>query len=154
MHWEQGRVVIEQLLADGHLQRVPASRAQADLLIGQARAHVASARSIASADPPGAYQLSYDGARKALVAVLENQGLRPTSSGGHVAAYEAVSAQLDPPLGQVVKPFNRMRRRRHDSEYPSADQPAVDQQEVEDDLPKAVDIIDMAERVLDQMDVF
>jgi hypothetical protein len=154
MRWEQGRGVIEDLLVDGHLQRVPASRAQADLLIGQARTHVASAGSIAAADPPGAYQLCYDGARKALVAVLENQGLRPTSRGGHVAVYEAVSAQLDPPLGKVLAPFNRMRRRRHDSEYPSVDQPAVDVEEVEDDLPKAADIIAMAERVLDRMDVF
>lgn len=35
----------------------------------------------------------------ALTAVLENQGLRPTSRGGHIAPYAAVAAQLDPPLG-------------------------------------------------------
>jgi DNA-binding transcriptional ArsR family regulator len=53
-----------------------------------------------------------------------------------------------------ICPFDRMRRRRHDSEYPSVDQRAVDDQEAQDDLPKMADIIDMAERVIDQMDVF
>jgi hypothetical protein len=32
----------------------------------------------------------------ALAAVLENQGLRATSRGGHIALRDAVSAQLDP----------------------------------------------------------
>jgi hypothetical protein len=44
----------------------------------------------------------YDAARMALTAVLENRGLRPTSRGGHIAPYAAVSAQLDPPMGTVL----------------------------------------------------
>ena len=35
MRWEQGRTVIERMLTDGELQRVPASRAQADRLLAK-----------------------------------------------------------------------------------------------------------------------
>lgn len=43
MRWEQGRDAIERMLGDGELQRVPASRRQADRLLSQARSHAASA---------------------------------------------------------------------------------------------------------------
>ena len=99
MRWQQGRDAMDGMIDRGELERVPASREHADLLLTQAYRHVASARAIAGSDPAGAYQLLYDAARKALAAVLENQGLRATSRGGHIAVREAVSAQLDPPLG-------------------------------------------------------
>ena len=73
------------MLADGELQRVPASREQAERLLAQARVHVASALKVCDEDPPGGYALAYDGARKALTAILENEGLRPTTRGGHLA---------------------------------------------------------------------
>ena len=117
MRWNQGREVIDRMLADNELQRVPASREHADRLILQARKHLVSANEISQGDPDGGYTLIYDAARKALTAVLENQGLRPTTRGGHLAVYEAIRAQLDPPLGQALRPFDRIRRRRHDVEY-------------------------------------
>jgi hypothetical protein len=98
--------------------------------------------------------LLYDAARKSLAAVLENQGLRATSRGGHIAVREAVSAQLDPPLGATVRPFDRLRRRRNQSEYPAAGQPALRAGEVERDLPKVAEILDAAAKVLDEMSPF
>jgi hypothetical protein len=91
----QGRTVIDRMLADSDLQRVPASREQADRLIDQAAAHLSSVAEICDQDPPGGYALLYDAARKALAAVLENQGLRPITRGGHLAVHEASRAQLD-----------------------------------------------------------
>lgn len=102
-------------------------------------------------DPVGAYQLLYDAARKALCAVLENQGLRATSRGGHIAVFDAVSAQLDPPLGQVLRPFDRMRRRRNDAEYSRQDSPRFIGEDVLKDIPKVRDIVDLATRVVDEM---
>ena len=99
MRWNQGREVIDRLLAGGELQRVPASRDHADRLVRQARTHLASAAEISETDPAGGYTLVYDAARKVLTAILENQGLRPTSRGGHLAGYQAIRAQLDPPMG-------------------------------------------------------
>ncbi|MFF5077130.1 hypothetical protein ACFY36_08770 [Actinoplanes sp. NPDC000266] len=142
------------MLARGELERVPASRDHADALLTQSRRHLASATAITATDPAGAYQLLYDAARKALAAVLENQGMRATSKGGHIAVRDAVSSQLDPPLGAVLRPFDRLRRRRNQVEYPSLDVPVVRSDEVERDIPKVEEIIDVAEKVLDQMNQF
>jgi hypothetical protein len=79
MRWQQGRDTITGMITRGELEKVPASREHADLLLNQARQHVGSAQAIADSDAAGAYQLLYDAARKALAAVLENQGLRATS---------------------------------------------------------------------------
>src|SRR5690348_5148472 len=105
MRWQQGRPAIDGMLARHELERVPASRPHADLLLTQADSHLRSASAVAETDPTGAFQLLYDAARRALNAVLENQGLRPTSRGGHIVVLDAVAAQLDPPLGGVLRPF-------------------------------------------------
>jgi hypothetical protein len=151
MRWQQGRETLDGMIERGELERVPASRDHADLLLSQARQHLASANAIAGSDPAGAYQLLYDAARKALAAVLANQGIRATSRGGHIAVREAVSAQLDPPLGAVLRPFDRLRRRRNQVEYPSSQAPSVSGDEIERDAPKVEQIIDVAAKVLDQM---
>lgn len=93
----------------------------------------------------------YDAARKALVAILENQGLRPTSRGGHIAVLEAVSAQLDPPMGKVLRPFDRLRRLRNNAEYPHPDTPPFIAGDVGRDIPKIEAIVDLAQRVIVQM---
>lgn len=139
------------MMVRGELERVPVSRDHADVLLGRARRHLDSARAIAGGDPVGGYQLLYDAARKALAAVLENQGLRATSRGGHIAVRDAVSAQLDPPLGTVLRPFDRLRRRRNQAEYPSAEHPGVEAEDVERDIPKVEQIIEVAAKVVDQM---
>jgi len=96
----------------------------------------------------------YDAGRKALWAILANQGLRPTTQGGHLAVYHAVKAQLDPPMGQQLRPFDRMRRQRHDAEYPQIDTPELHPDDIRDDLPKIRAIVDIAERVVDNMSVY
>ena len=151
MKWQQGRPALDGMIARGELERVPASREHAELLLGQAQRHLDSARVIAETDPAGAYQLLYDAARKALAAVLENQGLRATSRGGHIAVREAVSAQLDPPLGGIFRPFDRLRRRRNQAEYPSADEPGFVADDVGRDVPKVREIVAAVAKVLDQM---
>jgi hypothetical protein len=154
MKWDQGRDVIDRMLATSELQQVPASREHADRLILQARKHLTSADEICEDDPAGGYTLVYDAARKALTAVLENQGLRPTTRGGHLAVFEASRAQLDPPMGQVLRPFDRMRRQRHQVEYPPTDAPQISADDVREDATKAADIVGLSERILDQMSPF
>jgi hypothetical protein len=151
VRWQQGREAVDGMIVRGELERIPASREHTDVLMDQAALHLASAKAIAEADPVGAYQLLYDAARKALSAVLENQGLRATSRGGHIAVLDAVVAQLDPPLGQVLRPFDRMRRRRNQAEYPREDAPGFTGEDVVRELPKVERILDATTRVLDQM---
>ena len=154
MRWNQGRTDIDAMLSAGELQRVPASREHADALLDLARQHLVSARAVVENDPEGAYAIGYDASRKALAAVLENEGLRATSRGGHVAIYRAIQAQLDPPLGSTVRPFDRMRRRRNGLEYPDFETPAITSTDVLEDLARAEAIIDLAGRTLDQMSPF
>jgi hypothetical protein len=151
MRWQQGRDTIDGMITRSELERVPANREHANLLLTQAHRHLSSAQAIAASDATGAYQLLYDAARKALAAVLENQGLRSTSRGGHIAVLDAVSAQLDPPLGTILRPFDRLRRRRNQAEYPAADQPGVRPDDIDRDLPKVRGIVEAAAKVLDQM---
>jgi hypothetical protein len=154
MRWNQGRATIDKLIADGELQRVPPSREHADQLLAQARRDVTSAGLLTDSNPKRAYESLYDAARMALTAVLENQGLRATSRGGHIAPYAAVSAQLDPPMGATLRPFDRMRRTRNRSEYPSFTMPDVTADNVSADLPVATAIVETCEGVLDEMSPF
>ncbi|MFI7067959.1 HEPN domain-containing protein [Kribbella sp. NPDC050124] len=149
--WEQGRTTIDKLLAEQRLQRVTASREHADAMLAQARRYVASAQLVAPTDPDAGYVLAYDAARKALTAVLENQGLRTTSRGGHIALIDAVTAQLDPPLGTTLRTANRMRTRRNRIEYPAPDVPPVTEDELAETLPKVEAILDIATKVIDTM---
>ncbi|WP_449060367.1 hypothetical protein [Planomonospora algeriensis] len=151
MRWMQGRGRIDEMLASGQLERVPPSREHADTLLAQAERHIEFARSGFETDPTGAYQLLYDASRKALASILENQGLRATSRGGRLAVLDAVTAQLDPPLGQALRSFDRMRRRRNSAEYPRPDTPQITPDDVVQDLVKAEQFLALAAKVLDQM---
>jgi len=92
----------------------------------------------------------YDGARKALAAILAHQGLRATSKGGHLAVQNAVEAQSGQ-ARQVVRPFSRIRRRRNEAEYPSDANPTIDTEQVFDDLPKARALAEAAAKIIPQM---
>ncbi|MCX5194641.1 hypothetical protein OOK31_12165 [Streptomyces sp. NBC_00249] len=149
--WNQGRSTVDALIGGGQLERVPASHQAAEAELVRARTHVGSARQLAATDPEGAYTLAYDAGRRALAAVLQNQGLRATSRGGHTVIYEAVRAQLDPPLGSILRPFNRMRARRNEVEYRSSEAPTVTPQEVAADLAKVEALIELAEKAIPNM---
>lgn len=154
MRWNQGRATVDRLIADGELQRVPPSREHADQLLAQAHKDLVSAEMLRDSNPKRAYESLYDATRMALTAVLENQGLRPTSRGGHIAPYAAVSAQLDPPMGTVLRPFDRMRRTRNRSEYPSFTAPEVTADNVTAGVAAARAIVETCEGVLDEMSPF
>lgn len=82
MSWKRGRDAIERLITSGELEHVTPSPDVADRLLADAEAHIRLAEHGIEADPAGALQLSYDAARKAAVALLAIQGLRPTTRGG------------------------------------------------------------------------
>jgi hypothetical protein len=154
MRWEQGRTAIERMLADGELQRVPSSREQSERLLAQARVHVASALKVCDEDPPGGYALACDGARKALTAILENEGLRPTTRGGHLAVLEASGRNLIPrwdvssasSTGCVSAGTTQSTRQQTRPRSPPAD--------VREDQTTAESLIDIATRLLDEMSRF
>lgn len=153
--WNQGRETVQAMLRDGTLELLPANRGHAELLLKQARQHLESANVRAEPDPEGAYAMLYDSVRKALTAVLENQGLRARGGTAHHASlYFAVVAQLDPPLEPVLAPFQRMRQRRRQAEYPSHDGPGISSLDDYEDSAPAREIVAICQRVLDEMPPF
>lgn len=150
--WEQGRATVDELIRDGRVERVSPSRTQANELIAQAKQRLDSARLVLDAgDAATAGVTAYDSARLGLTAVLTNEGLRSTTRGGHVAVYEAVKAQLGAAAAGTINPFDRMRRRRNDAEYRSAETAPLTLEEVADNIAAAEAIIEAAERVIATM---
>lgn len=146
MSWAKGANVIDRLLEAGDLERLIPSQQVVTQLLADAERHIALAQlglgSAAPVDPVGALQVAYDAARKACAALLEVQGLRATTRGGHAAIADAVQAQFNGANG--LKDFSRLdrlRRRRNTSEYPTAGSAGV----TEDD---AMDAIDLASALL------
>ncbi|NEM92369.1 HEPN domain-containing protein [Galbitalea soli] len=152
--WENGRAEIDRLIAQGRLSKVAANRDLADSYLQAARSHVLSATVLSGSDPEGAFQLAYDAARKALAAILVNQGLRAGGQGAHLTIYEAVRAQLDPPKGKEIRLFDWMRRLRNSTEYPDTGDKTADVDDVSDAIPVARSLIELAEGVLDVMPVY
>ncbi len=147
MSWEKGREVIERLLEAGHLEQVVANPDEARHLISRARQHLITAAKAAADDPEIAYDALYAAARKALTALLVEQGLRPTRDGGHEVVIEAAEAQLSPPMGDTLRPYRRMRRRRGEGDYQGLEV-AIHADDIHADLPASEAIVDMAETLL------
>lgn len=140
-----GRVgaTLRRLVVDGRLEQVPVSPALAERLMDEARAHLRAAAAIREIDPPGSFHLAYDAARKAGSALLALEGLRATSRGGHLAVQEAVEA-----LDGSFTAFSRMRRRRHDSEYPGPATPTLTADDAGEGVAQAADMVRAAGRWL------
>ena len=102
------------MLERGELSQVTANAELADRLMATARQHLASVRLLADSDP----YLAYDAIRKALSALLQIQGLRATTSGGHLAIMHAVQALFGASMGAILRPVDRIRVTRHEAEYP------------------------------------
>lgn len=154
--WNDGRAAVEKMIDDGQLERISASRDQAEQLVAESKVRLASARLVLeSGDNSTAGIIAYDSARLALSAILANEGLRTTTAGGHYALFEAVSAQLGgSTLGATLNPFNRMRRQRNDAEYRSVETPALTEADVLTDIQNADRMIDVAERIIPEMPKF
>jgi hypothetical protein len=99
--WGRGEAQIEQMIENGELQRVTgagADGADGAPWLAKATVTIATAESVTASDPNSAYTLAYDSARFACVSLLAQQGLRPTTTGGHYAVQVAVTRQSEPPL--------------------------------------------------------
>lgn len=153
--WAQGQQVVERLLRERHLQQVVADADTVTALLEAASRRIATAVSAVDGDPEGAYSLAYDAARKAATALLAHQGLRPTSTGGHIAVVETIRAQF--PKVPGLASLDRLRRRRNQSEYPQPrSYDPIEPDEAADAVAVARDCLASARRLLelDQIGIF
>lgn len=149
--WKTGREEIAALLERRRLERVSGNAADGTYLLNQARQRLAGAHAALTADHIGAYELAYDAARQAVTALLVQQGLRATTTGGHTAIADAAEAQF----GASFRTFNTMRRIRNQLEYPrnaaDLDLPVEDTEKA---LIDARGIIDAVERLLPELGIW
>jgi hypothetical protein len=148
--WARGEAEIERMLKSGELQAVTGTAADGGLWLTKAAATIRTAESISPSDPHSAYTLAYDAARFACVGVLAQQGLRPTTAGGHYAVQVAVVQQF----GSTFAPYAVMRRRRNELEYPELPDETVEPEEAAKAISDVKAIIDAARKLLEHLGFF
>lgn len=137
---------LRDLLLEGRVEKVPADKDTAASMLEESQRHLYSAEQIMALDPNGAYSLLYDAARKAVAGHMLANGYRAASNkpGAHAAVVAYAAAALrSVEFADLVRHFDRMRRTRHRAEYDSA---VVGIQQLESDLIKARQIIDVVEK--------
>jgi hypothetical protein len=149
-NWARGEAEIEQLISRGELERVSGAAADGAPLLEQARRTATTAAGLMTSDPYSAYVLAYDAARFACIALLAQQGLRSTTSGGHYAVEQAVRAQF----GDGFRPFGVLRRRRNELEYPHLPADTASAEEAEQAAMTAQRLIAATGTLLPQLSFF
>jgi hypothetical protein len=150
MRWGTGEVTVERLLAAGHIERVQGAQADGDSWLERARRSLDAARVLTESAPDSSVVLAYDAARQACVAVLAQQGLRPTTAGGHYVIEETIRAQFGPAL----RAFGGLRRRRNELEYPLYPTEQANAAEAAETLTTADEIIEAATKLLPNLGFF
>lgn len=148
--WSVGEADIERLLNDRHLQTVRGGQANGDHLLQRAARTLLSATEIAESDPDSAYVLAYDVVRYSGTALLAQQGLRPTTAGGHYAVEQALRAQF----GVAFRVFGTMRRRRNELEYPNGPGEVTTQVEAAQSIDEARELLEAAQRLMPMVGLF
>jgi HEPN domain-containing protein len=149
MSWGTGSERIQELINAGELGQVPPDTGLARRMLADAGRHLATAATAQSTgDLSGAYQLSYDALRKSAASLLEAQGLRATSRGGHIAVQDAVTAQFRSSI-RALRSFSRLRRARNSFEYPSTETPGPSDDDVKDAIRVAREVNDAVDKILE-----
>ena len=148
--WARAEADIAQLLDRRELERITGAAADGQTLLAHARRTAATASSLTDTDAYSAYVLAYDAARFACTALLAQQGLRPTSTGGHTAVATAVRAQF----GETFRPFGNLLRRRNELEYPHLPGETATSQEATQAVGIAQALIDAADKLIGHLSFF
>jgi uncharacterized protein (UPF0332 family) len=148
--WAPGEAQIEQLIAARQLELLTGAEADGAPLLEKARTTVSTAAKLLQDDAYSSYVLAYDAARFACIALLAQQGLRATTSGGHYAVEQAVRAQF----GDGFRPFGAIRRRRNELEYPHLPTDTATAQEASEAVETTQRLISAAAQILPQLAFF
>lgn len=150
MRWNAGEATVERLLAAGHIERVQGAQADGESWLERARRGLKAAQVLVESAPDSSVVLAYDAARQACVALLAQQGLRPTTAGGHYVIEEVIRAQFGPSL----RAFGGLRRRRNELEYPLYPTEQADTAEAAETLGTAAEIIAAAAKLVPNLGFF
>jgi HEPN domain-containing protein len=150
MRWSAGEATVERLLEEGHVERVQGAQADGASWLERARRGLDAARIVTKAAPDSGVILAYNAARQACTALLAQQGLRPTTVGGHYAIEEVIRAQF----GTSLRAFGGLRRRRNELEYPLYPTEQASAAEASEALATAEQIIEAVAQLLPNLEFF
>jgi hypothetical protein len=150
MRWSAGEAAVERLLAEGRIERVQGAQADGPSWLDRARRGLDAAQVLGESAPDSSVILAYDAARQACVALLAQQGLRPTTAGGHYAIEEVIRAQF----GSSLRTFGGLRRRRNELEYPLYPTEQASPAEAAETLRTAAEIIEAAVKLVPNLGFF
>jgi HEPN domain-containing protein len=150
MRWSAGEAVVERLLAAGHVERVQGAQADGAAWLERARRGLEAARVLAEPAPDSSVILAYDAARQACVALLAQQGLRPTTADGHYAVEQVIRAQF----GSDLRAFGGLRRRRNELEDPLYPTEQASPAEAAETLKTAAEVIAAAAKLVPNLKFF
>jgi HEPN domain-containing protein len=150
MRWSTGEATVDRLLAAGHIERVHGAQADGASWLDRARRGLEAAQVLTETAPDSSVVLAYDAARQACVALLAQQGLRPTTVGGHYVIEEVIRAQF----GSSLRAFGGLRRRRNELEYPLYPTEQASPAEAAETLKTATEIIDAAAKLVPSLGFF
>jgi hypothetical protein len=150
MRWSAGEAAVQRLLEQRHLERVHGAQADGASWLDRARRGLDAARIVAEAAPDSSVVLAYDAARQACVALLAQQGLRPTTAGGHYVIEEVIRAQF----GTRLRAFGGLRRRRNELEYPLYPSEEASTDEATEAIKTAAEIADAVAQILPNLGFF
>jgi hypothetical protein len=148
--WAPGADRVQHLITAGDLQKVQGAEANGQPLLDKAARTLASANALLEVDPDSSYTLAYDAARFACTALLAQQGLRPTTNGGHYAVEQVVRAQFQ----THFQSYGTLRRRRHELEYPTALDAGTTSEEAVEACESAQAILKAAGKLLPHLGFF
>ena len=132
---------LDELVAEGAIERVVPDPETARIELEQARRHIESAAQIAERDPVAAFAICYDAIRKTLSAHMRDRGYRVASGRGHHARIGryAMAAVDDAGIEEHLDAFDELRQLRNKSEY---DALLLDPRDVADALARAAAILE------------
>lgn len=118
--------------------------------LAKAETTLRSARSLVTQDASSAYVLGYDSARQACVGLLAQQGLRPTTRGGHYAVDQAAVAQFR----DAFAVYGSLRRGRNRIEYSTQPVDEISIEEVTEALDAVAAMLEQATTLLPNLGLF
>jgi HEPN domain-containing protein len=148
--WQRGEAEIERMLAGGEIQALSVAAADGKQWLSKASRTLSTATSAADTDPDSAFTLAYDAARFACTALLAQQGLRPTTRGGHYAVEIAVRSQF----GATFDRYGGLRRQRNSVEYPVVSTAPLMPSDARSAIEVATELIEAAEQLLPHLGLF
>lgn len=148
--WQLGAAEVQELIDRGDLQKLVGEAANGTRLLRKASRTLQTSGLALESDPDSAFVLAYDATRQALTALLAQQGLRPTSVGGHFAVEQSARAQF----GAGFRAFGALRRRRNELEYPRFPGEGATVGEAADAAVQAGEMIGHAQALLPDLGLF